>query len=116
VGFILGKKTSMIGEKNKFGLKFRFRLYPGSLEHSRRWFPGDFLTPVNFRGGAIALCCGKTNTSGKIPTMEYIIDNWYDVHVPKGQSAVYPYGGAIVVFQLFLTLKFRHVDPFCVGI
>ena len=27
MGFILGKKTSMIGEKNKFGLKFRFRLY-----------------------------------------------------------------------------------------
>jgi hypothetical protein len=21
------------------------KVYPGSPEHSRRWFPGDFLTP-----------------------------------------------------------------------
>jgi hypothetical protein len=48
--------------------------------------------------------------------MEYIIENWYDFRIPKGQSAVYPYGGTIVVFQLFLTSKFHHVDPFCVGI
>jgi hypothetical protein len=48
--------------------------------------------------------------------MEYIIENWYDFRLPKGQSALYSHGSGIVVFQLFLTLKFRHVDPFCVGI
>ena len=71
---------------------------------------------VNFHSGTTALCCGKTNTTGKIPTMEYIIENWYEFHFPKGQGALYPHGSTIVVFQLFLTSKLHDVDPFCVGI
>ena len=71
---------------------------------------------VNFGSGTAILCCRKTNTSGTIPTMEYIIESWYDFRLPKWQGALYSHGSTIAVFQLFLTSKFRYVDPFCVGI
>jgi len=48
--------------------------------------------------------------------MEYIIENRYGFRPLEGQSALYSHGSAIAVFQLFLTSKFHHVNPFCVGI
>jgi hypothetical protein len=34
-------------KKKKKKKKGCVKVYPGSPEHSRRWFPGDFLTPAD---------------------------------------------------------------------
>ena len=56
---------------------------------------------VNFGSSTAILCCRKTNTSGTIPTMEYIIESWYDFRLPKGQGALYSHGSIIAVFSCF---------------
>jgi hypothetical protein len=60
----------------------------------------------NFSSSPASSGSRKTNITGIIPAVEYMVNNQYHFHLPKGQSLPYVHGRAIGVFQLVFTQNF----------